>query len=110
VTKAAATATAGEAARKAAKGKAELEVAQLVEAARAAFDGVTWHSLRHHHASALLSAGVSPAYVAERIGDDIQTLIRTYAHVIRSDEDKVRKLVDETLGGSAEDWLRTKAV
>jgi hypothetical protein len=37
-------------------------------------------------------------------------MMRTYAHVIRSEEDKVRKVVDETLGGSAEDWLRTKAV
>lgn len=55
---------------------------------------MTWHSLRHHHASVLLSAGVSPACVAERIGDDIQALMRTYAHVIRSDEDKVRKLVE----------------
>ena len=34
----------------------------------------------------------------------------TYAHVIRSDEDKVRAVVDETLGQTAEDWLRTEGV
>ena len=61
----------------------------------------------HHHASVLLSRGVSPALVAERLGHDIKTLMRTYAHVIRSDEDRVRSIVDESLGASAEDWLRT---
>jgi hypothetical protein len=55
----------------------------------------------------LLSRGVSPALVAERLGHDLNTLLHTYAHVIRSDEDRVRLLVDESLGGSAEDWLRT---
>ena len=38
----------------------------------------------------------------------------TYAHVIRADEDRVRKLVDDALGGTAEEWLtdrlRTGAV
>lgn len=74
--------------------------------------GVTarWHDLRHHHASVLLSAGVSPALVAERLGHDLKTLLATYAHVIRSDEDRVRTVVDATLGDSAEDWLRTEGV
>ncbi len=71
--------------------------------------GRTWHDLRHHHASVLLSAGVSPALVAERLGHDVATLLRTYAHVIRADDDRVRGIVDDTLGRSAEDWLRTGA-
>jgi integrase len=70
----------------------------------------TWHDLRHHHASVLLSRGVSPALVAERLGHTLNELLRTYAHVIRSDEDRVRTIVDESLGGSAEDWLRTEGV
>ena len=70
-------------------------------------EGPTWHDLRHHHASMPLSRGVSPALVAERLGHDIKTLIRTYAHVIRPDEDRVRAIVDDSLGASAEDWLRT---
>jgi len=78
------------------------------EARKAAGLGpVTWHDLRHHHASVLLSKGVSPAYVAERLGHSIGTLLRTYAHVIRSDEDRVRAIIDASLGGSSEDWLRT---
>jgi integrase len=63
----------------------------------------TWHDLRHHHASTLLSAGVSPALVAERLGHDIGTLLATYAHVIRSDEDRVRAIVEDTLGARVSD-------
>jgi integrase len=72
------------------------------------YEGPGWHDLRHHHASVLLSQGVSPAYVAERLGHDIKTLLRTYAHVIRQDEDRVRSIVDGVLGDEAEDWLRTE--
>jgi hypothetical protein len=56
-----------------------------------------------------LSDGVSPALVAERLGDDLATLLKTYARVIRKDDDRVRPIVDNVLGGSAEDWLRTEA-
>ncbi len=72
--------------------------------------GHGWRDLRHHHASVLLSAGVSPALVAERLGHDVKTLPATYAHVIRIDDDRVRPIVDGSLGVSAEDWLRTAAV
>jgi integrase len=78
--------------------------------ARPRYVGPGWHDLRHHHASVLLSKGVSPALVAERLGHDLKTLLRTYAHVIRQDEDRVRAIVDVTLGGDAEDWLRTEVV
>jgi site-specific recombinase XerD len=70
----------------------------------------TWHALRHHHASVLLSNGVSPALVAERLGNDVKTLLSTYSHVIRADEDRVRAIVDETLGVSIADWSRTEAM
>jgi integrase len=102
--------TAAEAAREAAKGQPEAKIRELEAAARGLLVGTTWHDFRHHHASVLLSRGVSPALVAERLGHTIEELLRTYAHVIRSDEDRVRSIVDESLGGSAEDWLRTKAV
>lgn len=72
--------------------------------------GRTWHDLRHHHASDLLSQGVNPAQVAERLGHDLKTLLDTYAHVMPKDDDRVRSIVDQTLGGSAEDWLRTEVV
>ncbi|HET8621678.1 MAG TPA: site-specific integrase [Acidimicrobiales bacterium] len=74
---------------------------------RMRYAGPGWHDLRHHHASVLLSKGVSPALVAERLGHDLKTLMRTYAHVVRQDDERVRTIVDETLGSDAEDWLRT---
>ncbi len=57
-----------------------------------------------------LSAGVSPALVAERLGHHVKTLLTAYAHVIGNDDDRVRSIVDESLGVSAEDWLRTASV
>jgi hypothetical protein len=55
----------------------------------------------------LLSAGVSPALVAERLGHDVATLMRTYAHVIRSDDDRVRAVVEASFAEAAEEWLRS---
>jgi integrase len=76
-------------------------------AVAAGLEGRTWHDLRHFHASTLLSRGVSPAYVAERLGHDVKTLLATYAHVIRADEDRVRRIVDETLNADSADFSRT---
>jgi hypothetical protein len=36
--------------------------------------------------------------------------LRTDAHVIRQDEERVRAIVDASLGGDAEDRLRTEVV
>ena len=78
------------------------------EAAKAAeLEGCTGHDLRHHHASVLLSNGVSPALVAERLGHDVKTLLTTHAHGIRADDDRVRAIVDASLGLSA-DFSRTE--
>jgi integrase len=71
--------------------------------------GNAWHDIRHYHASSLLSEGVNPSKVAERLGHDLKTLLATYAHVMPRDDDRVRGIVDATLGERAEDWLRTAA-
>jgi integrase len=68
----------------------------------------TWHDFRHHHASVLLAEGVNPSKVAERLGHDLKTLLETYAHVMPQDDDRVRAIVDATLGGSATEWLTTR--
>jgi len=52
---------------------------------------------------------VNPAKVAERLGHDLKTLPATYSHVMPRDDERVRSIVDESLAGSAEDWLRTEA-
>jgi integrase len=61
---------------------------------------VGWHDARHYHASFLLSEGVNPAYVAERLGHSVETLLRTYAHALPRDDDRVRALVDQALAAS----------
>jgi transposase len=50
--------------------------------------------------------------VFTRLGSEPRTCdyLERYAHVIRSDEDRVRAVVDDVLGQTAEDWLRTEGV
>jgi hypothetical protein len=47
--------------------------------------------------------------VAEKLGHDLRTLSATYARVMPSDDDRVRTILDPTLGGSAEVRLRAGA-
>ncbi len=51
-----------------------------------------FHTVRHTHAFRLLAAGVDPAEVAKRIGDKIETLIRVYAHWMKSNQDTAAKV------------------
>ena len=59
-----------------------------------------WHELRHHHASILIAAGMSPAAVAERLGhaDPAETL-RTYAHLWPADHARMTAVTDAALAG-----------
>lgn len=59
-----------------------------------------WHELRHHHASLLISAGLSPVAVADRLGhkDGTETL-QTYGHLWPTDHDRAVAAVDAALGG-----------
>jgi integrase len=41
---------------------------------------VSWHDLRHAHVSRLFAAGRYPVSIAARVGDSIDTVLRTYAH------------------------------
>lgn len=44
---------------------------------------VTFHTLRHTHATTLLQAGIDPKTVQSRLGHaDVSTTLRTYAHVM----------------------------
>ena len=40
----------------------------------------SWHDLRHTHVSLLFAAGRDLVSIAARVGDSIQTVLRTYAH------------------------------
>lgn len=51
----------------------------------------TLHTLRHTHATDLLSNGVPAHVAAARIGDTIETMLKVYAHLLPpSDEQAAR--------------------
>ena len=77
-------------------------------AATVGLPGATWQLFRHAHASLLLSEGISPALVAERLGHDITTLLTTYADVIRADDDRLCSVLDAHAAEPMEDLLRTE--
>lgn len=59
-----------------------------------------WHELRHHHASLLISAGLSVVAVAERLGHkDASETLQTYGHLWPTDHDRAVAAVDAALGG-----------
>lgn len=61
---------------------------------------ISFHGLRHTHASLLLFAGVSTASVARRLGhSSINTTQKTYLHIIQELENKDVDLVMRTLAG-----------
>ena len=53
------------------------------------FKDLNPHDLRHAHATALLRKGVNPRAVAARLGHSVQTLMATYAHLLRGDAEQV---------------------
>ena len=68
-------------------------------------EGVSFHSLRHTHASWLLAAGASPNVVQERLGHaDVATTLRLYGHVMPGQGEEVAGMfagMAEADGGEA---------
>ncbi|MFF0816589.1 tyrosine-type recombinase/integrase [Rhodococcus sp. NPDC003318] len=61
-------------------------------------DEVTWHSLRHFYASALIHAGASVKTVQERLGhESAETTLGVYAHLWPGEDERTRVAVDEAL-------------
>lgn len=62
------------------------------------------HALRHFYASTLLAAGVSVRAVADWLGhaDGGALLLKVYAHVMPSDADRGRAVVDAALGAAGD--------
>jgi len=50
---------------------------------------------RHSHASLLISLGVSIEVIAERLGDTVQVIRNTYAHLFPSCNDELKELVTD---------------
>jgi integrase len=55
---------------------------------------VGWHALRHAFATLLLSAVTNPAAVADAMGHGLPILLKTYSHYLRSNQDRMRQVVD----------------
>lgn len=62
--------------------------------------GQGWHQLRHHHASLLIAAGLSPRAVADRLGHaDVAETLRTYAHLWPSDSSRIVAAIEAAYDG-----------
>jgi integrase len=55
------------------------------------------HVLRHTHTTELLRAGISPHIVVQRIGDKVETILKTYAHVVGADDQKSADIFAESV-------------
>ncbi len=67
--------------------------------AKAAGVDVTFHVLRHTHASELLRKGVSIAAVSKRLGHSkISTTLNIYAHALPGEQDEAAALMDAAFG------------
>jgi integrase len=57
--------------------------------------GVTWHALRHTHASMLIDAGIDVVRVSKRLGHaDPSVTLRIYSHLFAKRDDKSADAID----------------
>ena len=62
--------------------------------------GVSFHELRHTHASQLIDAGVDVVTIAKRLGHASPTItLSIYAHLFRKDDSKAADAINAALGG-----------
>jgi integrase len=62
---------------------------------------VTFHALRHTHASQLIDAGVDIVTVAGRLGHaGPNVTLKTYAHLFQKDDGKAAAAINAALGAS----------
>lgn len=60
---------------------------------------ITYHDLRHTHASWLLAAGVHPKTVSERLGhSSVQITLDLYSHLLPHIQDEAINKLEKTLG------------
>jgi integrase len=62
--------------------------------------GITFHGLRHVHASQLIDAGVDVVTIAKRLGHSSPaTTLNVYAHLYRRDDGRASAVIDAAFGG-----------
>ena len=66
-------------------------------------DGVTFHSLRHTHATQLLAGGVDPKTVSRRLGhSSVGFTLTAYTHVLEEMESKATAVISSVIYGKDE--------
>jgi integrase len=61
---------------------------------------ISFHGLRHTHASQLIDMGVDVVTIASRLGHSSPTItLQVYAHLFRKDDRKAAAAIDKALGG-----------
>ncbi|MGA2926122.1 MAG: tyrosine-type recombinase/integrase [Solirubrobacteraceae bacterium] len=82
---------------------------RAVEAAEIDEPTPVGHDLRHTHASRLIALGWDPVEVAKRLGDRVETVLKTYAHEFDARRRGAeRRAVLEQLYGQDGDQMATK--
>ena len=67
-------------------------------ATRAGFPDLTFHALRHTHASQLIDSGVDIVTISKRLGHATPTVtLSTYAHLFRKDDGKAAAAINAAL-------------
>jgi integrase len=60
---------------------------------------ITFHSLRHTHASQLIAAGVDVVTISKRLGHSSPNItLGTYAHLFATSDEKAARAINEALG------------
>jgi len=60
---------------------------------------ITFHSLRHTHASQLIAAGVDVVTISKRLGHSSPNItLGTYAHLFATSDERAAKAINEALG------------
>lgn len=68
-------------------------------------DSITFHGLRHTHASMLLYKGVNIKYISRRLGHaDVSMTLRTYSHIM----DEMEQLENRTVDNIMEELYKVK--
>jgi integrase len=65
---------------------------------RAKVSGVTFHGLRHFAVTQMLTSGVSPHVVSQRVGVSTATMFRVYAHWVPRADQHAADVMDRLLG------------
>ncbi len=57
---------------------------------------INMHDLRHSHVSLLINEGANVQAIADRIGDTVNQVLKTYAHLFEKTEDELIEIIDNT--------------